>query len=260
MSEEKFPFEKEDEKPCDTKPEEATQETTQESGKKQPPATTPLALEHGVAAPKSVEEQYRLAKLYLSSGFLPTRFETIEQIVVAMHFAKENFPESPLTALRQIAVIEGVPSLFGDLPLAKVMKSGLCSYKKEYILDSEMNEICIANKNLNAEIFAAVCTVRRTVPGVGNIEATSVFTVEDAKTANLWDKKSKSGRPTAWVTYPKDMMKYRARARALKDLFPDVLNGVAIAEFDFETTMDGGRVIEGPTRDVAEELNKTYSE
>ena len=50
------------------------------------------------------------------------------------------------------------------------------------------------------------------------------FTIADAKTAGLW---SKGG---TWKTHPKRMLKYKARAFALRDKFPDALNGMHMKE------------------------------
>lgn len=236
---EKFPFEESNE----TKPNEAPQEKVKKE---------PLELVEGIAAPKTVEQQYRLAQLYLESGYVPGRFKTASEVLGAMHFAKEHFPLAPMTALRQIAVIDGNPSMFGDLPLAKVMASGLCSFKKEYLIDKDSKEICIANKNISAEFFGAVAHFKRKDPNGVENEVVSVFTVDDAKKAGIWGR-------NVWNKYPKDLIKYRARGRALKDLFADVLNGVSIAEYDHNAILVNGKV-EGVIehKDVATEINNAY--
>jgi hypothetical protein len=50
------------------------------------------------------------------------------------------------------------------------------------------------------------------------------FTLEDAKTAGLWDKAG------PWKNYPRRMLQMRARAFACRDSFPDVLKGIGVAE------------------------------
>lgn len=176
----------------------------------------------GVFLPKTVEDVFRLAKLQLASKMLPARFASAEMIVVASQYARE-LGLQPLTALRQIAVVQGTPCTFGDLPLALVQRSGKLESIREYLLDKEQEEICAKNKNLHAEAVAAVCVVKRK----GDPEVLErFFSLTDAKTAGL------GGSPT-WKSYPKLMMKYRARSQALKDKFPDCLNGIAIAEYDY---------------------------
>lgn len=241
-----------EQKAPETKPEPEPQAKTA-------PATlrpTPIAIRAGQAAPQTIEDQFRMATLYLKSGMLPARFTKPEAVLTAMHFAAEHFPDAPLTALRQIAVIEGTPAMFGDLPLAKVQNHPAYAGKREYFLDEHSKIISVENQNLNAPVWAAVCTTFRKMHDGSKESHTTTFTVEDAKRAGLWNKKTKSGNDTPWVKYPADMMKYRARGRNLKDHFADALNGVGIGEFDHGITIDEAK--SGPT--VAERLNNAYLE
>jgi hypothetical protein len=205
-----------------------------------------LPFRGGIGALATVEEQFRLATLYVKSRMLPARFTSPEQVLVASHFAMEHFPESPLTALRQIAVIEGVPSMFGDLPLAKVMKSKLLVGKEEYFVDKDWKRISPENGNCDAEIHAAVCTTVRK----GGIKHTTSFSREDAKRAELWGKGT-------WKKYPQDMLLYRARARNLKSNFADALNGVGIGEYDNGVMIHD---VESETQPsgVADRLNREF--
>lgn len=178
----------------------------------------------GVLKPRNIEEAFRLAKAYVMSGILPERYKTAESVLTAMQFALE-LGLKPLTAMRQIAVVKGTPCLFGDLPLSLCYSSGKLESIKEKWLDKNGLEIALANKNLNAPVFAAICTVKRK----GDSEPLEAFfTMDDAVVAGL------SNSPT-WKAYPKRMLRYRARSQALKDKFPDCLNGIAIAEYDQNT-------------------------
>lgn len=190
-----------------------------------------IPVEHGVALPRDIDGQYRLAALYYKSKMLPARFTSPEQVLTAMHFALEHFAHTPLTALRQIAVIEGTPCMFGDLPLAKVLQSGKMESKKEYFVDTKWLPITPENKNMGADAHAAVCETWRVVPGKDSIHHVTSFSVDDAKKADLWGKK-------VWAKYPKDMLRYKARGRNLKDQFADALNGVAQGEFDHDMTIE----------------------
>lgn len=198
----------------------------------------------GLLVPKSFDDAYRIAKIQLASKMLPARFNTPEMIFVATQFARE-LGLQPLTALRQIAVVQGTPCTFGDLPLALVQRSGKMESIREYTIDKDGNEICTKNKNLSADAVAAVCIVKRK----GDPEPLErFFSMADARTAGL------GGSPT-WKAYPKLMLKYRARSQALKDKFPDCLNGIAIAEYDFnELPNEESPKIEGP----ASELNAAF--
>lgn len=172
--------------------------------------------------PADIEQQHEYAKQLCTSEMVPQRFKNKPRdLWVAMKTADElGLP--PLSAIRQIAVIKGTPSLYGDLPMALALKSGNVEYHNEYFLEKGGAKICEENDNLLAEPFAAVCKVRRK----GDTEDyVSIFTTEDAKRANL------SG--PCWKSFTADMLKYRARSRALKAKFADAINGIAIAEYDF---------------------------
>jgi len=123
---------------------------------------------------------------------------------------------SPMAALQNIAVINGKPSVWGDLMLALCMASPLCLYVKEWF-EGEGDE------------RVAWCETRRR----GYENATrGRFGVDDAKRAGLWGKDT-------YKAYPDRMLQNRARGFALRDAFPDVLRGVISAEEaqDYPTTI-----------------------
>lgn len=183
--------------------------------------------EGGMLRPRNLDEAFRIATGYYRSGLLPKRYDSPEMVLTAMQFALE-LGLKPLISLRQIAVVNGTPSLFGDLPLSLCYSKGLVKSLKEYWIDNEGRPITANNGNLSAEAVGAICCAERK----GDPEPIETFfTLSDAKTANLLNS------PT-WKAYPKRMLRYRARSQALKDKFPDVLNGVAIAEYDFHVIPD----------------------
>lgn len=194
---------------------------------------TLAADERGLLVGGSLEEQYRLAKYYSQSGLMPAGLKTPEQILVALQLCRElGLP--PMSSIGKICVINGTPSLFGDLPLALVMKSKLLESIKE---ETVMN---------GTELIAAVCTVKR----VGMDAITREFTVADARTAGIWGKR-------VWAVYPKRMIQMRARSWALKDAFPDVLGGVSIAEYDNNVVVVDGEVV-GSEQKPAKEIEQLY--
>lgn len=167
---------------------------------------------------RTIEDHFRVAKLLLDSKMLPAQYNTESKIMVGVQYALE-LGLKPLNALRQIAVIQGTPSLYGDLPLSLAMNSGLLESIEEYYVDKDMNRI---DHDSSAEVFGHTTVVVRK----GMKPHYSTFTMADKAKAGL-------NGPT-WNKFPKDMLKYRSRARALKDKFPDVLNGIAIKEYDFD--------------------------
>lgn len=121
----------------------------------------------------------------------------------------------PMASIGKIAVINGTPSLFGEMPLALVMKSGLLEDIQESV---EMD---------GKDPLRATCAVKRK----GMSPMVREFTRDDATRAGLWGK-------GVWAKYPKRMIQMRARGHAIKDAFPDVLSGVSIAEYDWDTVVD----------------------
>jgi hypothetical protein len=194
-----------------------------------PPSSPPkpmIEISDGLLVPKNIDEAYRVASSYCRSGFLPERFTTPEMVMTAIQFALE-LGLRPLTALRQMAVIKGTPCFYGDLPLSLCMASGKVEWINEYYFDKDSVEICMMNKNTNAEVYGSVTIVKRR----GDEQITeSFFTLDDAKRAGL--------NSPVWKAYPKRMLRYRARSQALKDKFPDALNGISIAEYDHNELPD----------------------
>ncbi len=182
----------------------------------------------------TLEARYRLAKYALASGMVPKSYATPEQVMLGMEYALElGMP--PLTGLRCIAVIKGTPSIFGDMPMALVRRSGLMDSCDEKVYTKDGAVMCLANGNISAEVYAASCTVVRKHTGGAAVER--FFTMDDAKRAGLL------GKDGPWHTYPRRMLQMRARSQALKDVFPDALSGIAITEYDFNAIPDEGGIM-----------------
>lgn len=180
----------------------------------------------GKIVPKNIDEAYRYSVAIAKSGLAPKHFDTAEKIMVAMQLAQElKLP--PLTALKSMYVVNGTPALFGDLPLSLVRQSGLLEYIAEDQYDENDNLICIENKNLEAACKFASCKVKRK----NEPEVTRVFTWLEAQSAGL-DKGYENKPKATWKNYRKRMLQMRARSWALKDVFADVLMGIAIKEYD----------------------------
>ena len=153
--------------------------------------------------PQSIDEALRFAEMLSKSSIVPKDYQgNAGNILVAIQWGME-IGLQPLQAMQNIAVINGRPSIWGDAMLAIVRGSGLL----EYIREEPTDESC-------------TCTIKRK----GEDPVTRTFTMADAKKARLANKQG------PWTQYPKRMMQMRARAYALRDVFPDVLRGVEVAE------------------------------
>jgi hypothetical protein len=157
--------------------------------------------------PQNLEEAYRLATAVCKAKMAPKGLDTPESALIAiLHGLEIGLP--PMTALQRIAVVNGRPTLWGDVAIALVRRSGLCENIKETTEGTGDNR-------------AAVCEAkRRGEPGIVKRR----FSVADARIAGLWNKEG------PWRQYPDRMLQMRARAFCLRDLFADVLGGLYLRE------------------------------
>lgn len=160
--------------------------------------------------PTTLQEAMDQANMLAGSGIIPKQFQNKPQdILVAIQMGLE-VGLKPLQALKNIAVINGTPTIWGDSAIALVRKSPIC----EYIIET------VETKNINdRDILVGICRVKRR----GEEEQIRTFDQVDAEIAGLWGR-------NVWKNYPKRMIQMRARSWALRDVFPDVLGGFDIAE------------------------------
>lgn len=153
--------------------------------------------------PRNLTEAMELAKMLADADMVPESYRGKPgNVILAMQMGAELGLKA-MQALQNIAVIGKRPAVWGDAMLALVKASPVYEYVKEEATDR-----------------GAICRAKRR----GEAEHVSVFTVEDAQKAGLL------GKAGPWTQYPKRMMQMRARAFALRDVFPDVLRGMPIAE------------------------------
>lgn len=161
--------------------------------------------------PRNFDEAYRFANLIASSDLVPKDFrDKPANVLVAVQLGME-LGISPIQALQNIAVINGRPTIWGDLLPALIFSSGLLES-----IDEQGDE------------KGARCTVKRR----GFAPVTREFTWEDAKRAKTveYGKTISLAEKGTYQSYPKRMLQMRARAFALRDMFADVLKGLAIRE------------------------------
>lgn len=154
-------------------------------------------------SPRDFDEAWRMADYLANSDMVPKDFKGKPgNCLVAVQWGAELGLKT-MQAIQNIAVINGRPSLWGDVMLALVRASPLCEYVVETVADDR-----------------AICKVKRR----GEPEQVREFTRADAEMAKLW------GKEGPWRNYPKRMLQMRARAWALRDVFTDVLKGLHMAE------------------------------
>lgn len=193
-------------------------------------ALAPIPTAHAPAirgmVPQTMPDVFHLAEAVHKSGLAPAGLNNPQAVAIAiLHGLELGVP--PMTALQRIAVINGRPTIWGDLAMALVRSSGAAESIREDITGE-------------GDARVAICTVKRRgepEPIIGR------FSVADAKRAGLWDERAKVRRKNRqtgdmyeapndapWHRFPERMMKMRARAFALRDGFADVLGGLYLRE------------------------------
>ena len=193
--------------------------------------------EQGKVVARNNSELLRYCGALVLGDVVPQRFDTPQKLFAALMFVRDlGLPD---TAIRQVANIHGTMCAFGDLPLALAQRTGELIYFEEKWFDREYNVICFENKNLDAEVYGAVCWIARSKSDKQSFS----WTLRDSEQAGLYPAKS----PQApWAKYTRLMLRYKARSIALKSLFADAINGVGIAEYDFDALPES----DAPLKDV----------
>jgi len=150
-------------------------------------------------APQTFDQAMRFSEMLADSDMVPKDFKGC---LIAIQWGHEVGLQ-PLQALQNIAVINGRPAMWGDSLMALVRASTAC----EYVTESDDGHT------------ATIRGKRK-----GQPEEIRTFSMDDAKQAGLLNKQG------PWTQYPKRMRQMRARAFLLRDLFADVLRGMAMAE------------------------------
>lgn len=190
-----------------------------------------------VFTPTNMTEAMGLAKLLANSDFVPNDFRGKPgNCFLAMQMGAE-LGVPPLQAMQGIAIINGRPSIWGDLSLAVVQAHPDYEDHKEFF-----------SGNAFDDNYTAVFQIKRKGQAWHEVK----FSVTDAKTAKLWQKRGNNGKDTPWITSPKRMLQMRSRGFGLRDKFADALKGMRLAEEAMDIPPDSGP--EKGTLDVKNEM------
>lgn len=172
-------------------------------------------------------ELVRMIKIFMGSVSLPKSLDSESKIITAWQ-AAASLKVPPILAIQNMAIIHGTLAMWGQLPKALAEHTGQMEEFKLIYFDKNQAEICLANKNLDAEVWGAVTQMRRSKKSKNEY----FFTEIEAKKAGLL---SKSG---PWQDYRKIMYARRTIGHAVKFEFPDAVMGIGIAEYDFNEAPD----------------------
>jgi hypothetical protein len=183
------------------------------------------ASERGVQV-NTLEGMVRFAKYAIDSGLVPMGVDTPSKAVVIMQTGMEaGLPI--MASFRFLYVVQGQPAWRGDGAKALIRAKGLLRPGTDFKAWVE-NEPAPGTKwqDWPDNVTACIQTWRD-----GTSEpVTHRYSVGDAKIQELWGKKTKSGKPTSWITRPSRMLMYRALGEHCRDQYSDALGGFGIAE------------------------------
>lgn len=169
--------------------------------------------EFGVALPKSIEEQFRLADAAIKSGLMPSSLKTPAQVFVVMQRGAE-LGFKPYASVDFLYPINGRVRLTPAGAKALALQSGLLSDCKETYEGTPGTE----------DRTAVVTVWRRGIP----TPTVGRFSIADAKRAGLAAKDN-------WRNYPDRLLLARARGFAFQDAFADLVGGMQVREvFDLD--------------------------
>lgn len=181
------------------------------------PAVAPIASDdpRWSFEPGSLTELFDVAERLAKSSAVPAgptdapQYKGAPGNIIAAAMLGRNVGFGVMQSVLAFYIVNGRPSLWGDAPLALVRSSGLL----EWLEEEDRPELAGGT---------AVCRLRRRGdPTVYEL----TFSHEQAVKAG-WTSRNRS----QWLTIPKRMRQLRCRGWLLRDVFGDVLKGIAIRE------------------------------
>lgn len=185
--------------------------------------------------PQTPEEYARMAKLLIDAGCVPASYngasahETRAKLIIGLMKSVE-IGVPPITGLNGIMIVNNRPSVWGDLAVSLIHRSGqLDKMEVRRINDNFDLQEPLNHWPKNFGYRVMMWRKGQEQAYVGE------FTVGDAIRAGLWE----NTRKKPWIYYPLDMLFNRARAKAMRMGFADALYGMGIIEEERDVATNG---------------------
>lgn len=163
--------------------------------------------------PRTIDEVARLAKMAAASGLAKTTSPEAAGMLIC---AGLEIGLTPMQALLGMHMIEGRPTLAADTIVALIVRrTDVCEYWRS--IESTPERHTIETKRRGEEFQP----VRRT------------WTLDDAKRAGLTGK-------TIWQRYPVDMLRHRCATSLAREVFPDIIAGMAYTREEISDGLHNG--------------------
>lgn len=175
------------------------------------PTTTALA----VAAPKLLDDTFRIAEVLVKSGFFKDLRDVSQGVTKILYGTELGF--GPMASVLGVYIVEGRPSLSAQLIAAAVQRSGRYTYRVR-------------------EWTPTACRIEFFDSGESLGE--SSFTIQEAAAAGLANK-------AVWKSYPKAMLWARAMSQGARAYCAEVFMGAIYTPEELGAVVDeDGRVVE----------------
>lgn len=215
--------------------------TTNVPAKAEPKAELIASEDQGYIVPRTMDEAYRYAIAVVRAGLAPDSYKDSWQdtaanpskVMLGIAAAMEaGLP--PMYGLRQIAIINGRPTIWGDAAMALVQAKNLLLKQTVREIGPAFDKSSPINEwPDNFGVTVMLWRRGQEEPYVGT------FTIADAKRAKLWMNTKK----VPWIEHPVRMLTMRARAFPLRDGFADALAGLAIREEAEDMASDEPKIV-----------------
>lgn len=153
--------------------------------------------------PGKLGENMAMAKVLSKSGIIPGAYAGRPDAVFAVIQYGREFGIPPMTALQNMAFINGKPTMGTDLLMALIHRHKEFAGYSVKTLTDEKCEVEIRRKREDGKVDTF----------------TGSFSMKEAQAAGL----VRAGGP--WEKWKRRMMKHRACSFAARDAFPDIIGG-----------------------------------
>jgi len=150
-----------------------------------------------------VDDYWRLAERISATEFVPKALRNRPEAVLAALLSGAERGLGPMESLRSMHVIEGVPNLSAEAMRALVLAAG----HEIEIVETTAQRAVVMGRRAGAERWSPQF----------------IWTLDRARRARLANKDN-------WQRHPEDMLLARASGQLCKQIFPDVIRGLAVRE------------------------------
>lgn len=202
---------------------------------------------------------------YAESDLCPSHLKSKPNDIQIMIAYGLSFGLSPFAAIKNVMVVDNIPTLYGDAVTAMCYATG--QLEKLQVSIEETDEVLkgVLINGKEAKNIIARCVIKRR--GIDEIHTS--FSLKEAAEADLLsitytDKKTgqRVTRPKKiWHSYTTRMLSWRAKTYAIREAFPDKLVGLTTFEevIDYPTVNQDREIVFNENGSARYAENKTPS-